>query len=113
MAQSLSVDLRRRAVDAVKGIHPVTQLLSGSVSACRQRSVGLPVIASGATLSLTSAVATTVHIGSTPHRDLILNWVEDEPDLTLQEVAERLDAACGYRPERHHLLPDGSLGDCR
>ena len=29
------------------------------------------------------------------HRDLILSWVEEKPDLTLAEVAERLDEAVG------------------
>ena len=32
------------------------------------------------------------------HRDLIPDWIEAEPDLTLAEVAARLDEAAGYRP---------------
>jgi transposase len=32
------------------------------------------------------------------HRDLVLAWIEETPDLTLAEVADRLDAATGYRP---------------
>ena len=32
------------------------------------------------------------------HRDLILGWIEAEPELTLAEVAARLDEAVGYRP---------------
>ena len=34
------------------------------------------------------------------HRELIMSWIEEAPDLTLDEVAERLDAATGYRPQR-------------
>ena len=29
-----------------------------------------------------------------------MSWIEEAPDLTLDEVAERLDAATGYRPQR-------------
>lgn len=32
------------------------------------------------------------------HRDFLLALITAEPDLTLAEVAERLDAATGYRP---------------
>ena len=32
------------------------------------------------------------------HHDLILSWIDATPDLTLNEVAERLDATTGYRP---------------
>jgi transposase len=32
------------------------------------------------------------------HRDLILGWIEEKPDMTLAEIAERLDAAVGHRP---------------
>ena len=30
--------------------------------------------------------------------DLVMGWVEAEPDLTLAEIAMRLDDAVGYRP---------------
>jgi len=33
------------------------------------------------------------------HRSRILAMVEAEPDLTLFEIGERLDEACGYRPD--------------
>ena len=33
------------------------------------------------------------------HRDLILGWIEAEPDLALAEVADRLAAAVDYRPD--------------
>ncbi|QCG89109.1 hypothetical protein [Azospirillum sp. TSH100] len=33
------------------------------------------------------------------YRDLILGWIEEKHDLTLAELAERLDKAMGYRPQ--------------
>lgn len=32
------------------------------------------------------------------HSELILSWVDAEPDLTLSEIAARLAEATGYRP---------------
>ena len=32
------------------------------------------------------------------HGDLIMAWVEAGPDLTLQEIAAKLEKAVGYRP---------------
>ncbi|XWN32624.1 MAG: IS630 transposase-related protein [Devosia sp.] len=34
------------------------------------------------------------------HRDTILALIEAEPDLTLVEIGERLEATTGYRPAR-------------
>lgn len=33
-----------------------------------------------------------------PHGDLIMEWVEAEPDLTLPEIAAKLKEEVGYRP---------------
>ena len=32
-----------------------------------------------------------------PHRDTLIGWVEDEPDMTLAELAARLEAATGVK----------------
>ena len=32
------------------------------------------------------------------HRDRILGWVAETPDITLAEIGERLEAQAGYRP---------------
>ena len=33
------------------------------------------------------------------HRDLIIGWVDVETDLSLAEIAERLEPVMGYRPQ--------------
>ena len=33
-----------------------------------------------------------------PHGDLILGWLDGEPDMTLLEIAARLGDEVGYRP---------------
>ena len=98
MAKSLSVDLRRRVVDAVD-----------AGASCRSA-------ASRFGVSVSSAirwVARDRERGDLEpdkrggnqrshridaHRDLILSWIETSPDLTLAEVAGRLEAATDYRP---------------
>lgn len=32
------------------------------------------------------------------HADLIMDWIDGEPDLTLSEIAAKLHEATGYRP---------------
>ena len=32
------------------------------------------------------------------HRERILGWIEETPDLTLAEVADKLDASVGFKP---------------
>ena len=98
MAKALSVDLRRRVVDAVD-----------AGASCRSVAVRFGVSASSAI----RWVARDRERGDLKpdkrggnqrshridaHRELILGWIEEVPDLTLAELAERLDEATGYRP---------------
>ncbi len=98
MAKALSVDLRRRVVDAVD-----------AGSSCRAAAGRFGVGVSSA-IRWVSRVRTGGGLepgkrgGNTRshridgHRDLIVGWIEEKPDMTLAEVAERLGAAVGYRP---------------
>lgn len=98
MAKALSVDLRRRVVEAV-----------AAGASCRAAAARFEVGISSAI----RWVARARTRGDLPpdkrggnvrshrideHRDLILGWIEEKPDLTLAEVAERLDETVGYRP---------------
>lgn len=98
MAKALSVDLRRRVVDAVD-----------AGASCRSAAARFGVSVSSAI----RWVARDRKRGDLEpdkrggnhrshridgHRDLILSWIEAAPDLTLDEVADRLDGATGYRP---------------
>ena len=100
MAKSLSVDFRRRVVDAIE-----------AGASCRSAAARFGVSVSSAI----RWVARDRERGNLEpdkrggnmrshridaHRDLILSWIEETPDLTLDKVAERLDAATGYRPLR-------------
>jgi transposase len=58
--------------------------------------MGQPIDSHPATQPHKAALTGAVRIDG--HHDLILGWIEAEPDLTLAEVAERLDKATGYRP---------------
>ena len=98
MAKALSLDLRRRVVDAVH-----------AGSSCRAAAARFGVGVSSAIRWVARAKAGR---GLEPgkrggdrrsqridaHRELILGWIAAEPDLTLAEIAARLDAAVGYRP---------------
>lgn len=98
MAKSLSVDLRRRVVDAVE-----------AGASCRAAAERFGVGVSSAIRWVQRARARG-HVDPDKrggnhrshriddHRDLILGWVDETPDLTLAEIADRLDAAVGYRP---------------
>ena len=98
MAKALSVDLRRRVVEAVE-----------SGSSCRAAAARFGVGVSSAirwvSRARTRSDLTPDKRGGNhrshridAHRDLIFSWIEATPDLTLAEVAERLDQAEGYRP---------------
>ena len=98
MAKSLSVDLRRRVVDAVEegsSCHAAAARFGVGVSSAirwvaRARTRG--------TLDPDKRGGNVRSHRIDAHRDHILGWIEAEPDLTLAEVAERLDEAVGYRP---------------
>ena len=98
MSKALSVDLRQRVVDAV---------LSGS--SCRAAAARFGVGVSSAirwmARARTRGDLTPDKRGGNVrshridgHREFILALIAAEPDLTLAEVADRLDAATGYRP---------------
>lgn len=100
MAKALSVDLRRRVVEAVD-----------AGASCRSAAARFGVSVSSAIrwvardrergdLEPDKRGGNTRSHRIDAHRDLILSWIEEAPDLTLDEVAERLDAATGYRPLR-------------
>ena len=97
MAQSLSVDLRRRVVAAVESGMSRRQ-------AAERFGVGVSsAIRWVAQWRLTGDLSPKPRGGLRPgriegHGDLIMAWVETEPDLTLQEIAAKLEAVVGYRP---------------
>jgi transposase len=98
MAKALSVDLRRRVVDAVE-----------AGASCRAAAARFGVSVSSA-IRFVARARTRGDLEPDKrggnqrshridaHRDLILAWISETPDLTLAEVAERLDGAVGYRP---------------
>jgi len=98
MANALSVDLRRRVVAAVEAGASRRQAAArfgvGVSSAIRwvaqARATGdlAPKRRGGARRA--SRIET--------HASLILDWIAAEPDLTLGEIAARLEEAVGYRP---------------
>lgn len=93
MARALSLDLRKRVVDA-----------ADAGASCRQAAARFGVCVSPAVRWVTRA-PTRHHLESEKrggnhrshridgHRDLILGWIAEEPDLTLAEVGERLAQA--------------------
>lgn len=97
MAQALSVDLRQRVVAAVD-----------AGMSRRQAAARFGVGVSSAIRWVSQARATgdlspKPRGGRRPsriegHADRIMAWVEAQPDLTLQEIAARLEEAVGYRP---------------
>ena len=98
MGKALSVDLRRRVVEAV-----------AAGASCRAAAARFEV---GVSSAIRWVARARTRGDLTPdkrggnvrshrideHRDLILGWIEEKPDLTLAEVAGRLDEAMGYRP---------------
>lgn len=98
MGKALSVDLRERVVAAV-----------ADGASCRAAAARFDVGVSSAIRWVARAqargdVAPDKRGGNVrshridAHRDLILSWIAVETDLTLAEVAERLEQAAGYRP---------------
>lgn len=98
MAKALSVDLRLRVVNAVEA--------GASCRAAAARfGVGVSSAIRWVARARTRGDLTPDRRGGNHrshridvHHDLILGWIEAEPDLTLAEVAERLDRTAGYRP---------------
>jgi len=98
MAKSLSVDLRRRVVDAVEE--------GASRRAAAERfGVGVSSAVRWVERARTRGELTPDKRGGNhrshridAHKALILEWIEEIPDLTLAEVGDRLEAAVGYRP---------------
>lgn len=97
MANALSVDLRRRVVAAVEGGASRRQ-------AAARFGVGVSsAIRWVAQSRQTGDLAPKQRGGRRPsridgHADLIMAWVDAEPDLTLPEIATKLEEATGYRP---------------
>jgi len=100
MANAHSLDLRRRVVRAVE-----------AGASCRQAAQRFQVGVSSAVRwaaqsRKTGDIAPKPRGGPRrpsliePHGDLIMEWVEAEPDLTLTEIAAKLADAVGYHPPR-------------
>lgn len=98
MAYAHSLDLRRRVVRAVE-----------AGASCRRAAARFEVGVSSAIRWVaqsrrTGDVAPKPRGGPRrpsridPHGALIMDWVAAEPDLTLAEIAAKLEAAVGYRP---------------
>ena len=98
MANALSLGLRRRVVSAVE-----------AGASRRQAAIRFGVGVSSAIRRVAQAretgdVAPKPRGGPRrpsriePYGDLIMNWLDEEPDMTLPEIAARLDEAVGYRP---------------
>lgn len=100
MSKALSVDLRRRVVEAVEAG-------SSRRAAAARFGVGVSSAirwvararARGGNLEPDKRGGNVRSHRIDGYRDLILGWIEAEPDLTLAEVAEQLEAESGgYRP---------------
>lgn len=122
MAKALSVDLRRRVVEAV-----------AAGASCRAAAARFEVGVSSAIRWVARArtrgdLSPDKRGGNVrshridEHRALILGWIEEKPDLTLAEVAERLDETVGYRPlpsivcrffQRHGVARKKDSARCR
>ena len=98
MANAHSLDLRRRVVRAVE-----------AGASCRQAAARFEIGVSSAIrwvaqLRETGDIAPKPRGGPRrpsridPHGALIMEWLEAEPDLTLPEIAAKLEDAVGYRP---------------
>ena len=98
MANAHSLDLRRRVVRAVE-----------AGASCRQAAARFEIGVSSAIRWVaqsreTGDIAPKPRGGPRrpsridPHGALILEWLKTEPDLTLPEIAAKLEDAVGYRP---------------
>ena len=98
MAKALSTDLRERVVDAVEaGL--------SRRAAAERFGVGVSSAIRWVTRVRTRGDLEPDKRGGNQRshridtqRDVILGWIEAEPDLTLAEIADRLATAVGYRP---------------
>ena len=98
MANAHSLDLRRRVVRAVD-----------AGASCRQAAARFEIGVSSA-IRWVAQWRATGDIAPKPrggprrpsrieaHGALIMDWLETEPDLTLPEIAAKLEDAVGYRP---------------
>jgi len=98
MAKALSLDLRRRVVAAVES------------GASRRRAAARFGVGVSSAIRWVAQARTTGDIAPKTrggarrpsrieaHAALILDWIAAEPDLTLLEIAAKLDEAVGYRP---------------
>jgi transposase len=98
MATALSVDLRSRVIAAVDG------------GMSRRRAAARFGFSYSSAIRWVRQARETGDIAPKPqggarresiidrHVDLVLEWITAEPDLTLSEIAARLDDAAGYRP---------------
>ncbi|GEM_PF-609169 len=122
MSKALSVDLRRRVVEAV-----------AAGASCRAAAARFEVGVSSAIRWLARArtrgdLSPDKRGGNVrshrfdEHRNLILGSIGEKPDLTLAEVAERLDETVGYRPlpsivcrffQRHGVTRKKDSARCR
>ena len=98
MAKALSIDLRRRVVAAVEAG-------SSRRQAADRFGVGISsAIRWVAQSRETGDIAPKPQGGARrpsridPHADLIMGWLGEKPDITLPEIAARLDEEVGYRP---------------
>lgn len=97
MANALSLDLRRRVVSAVEAGASRRQ-------AAARFGVGISSAIRWVAQSRETGDLTPKRRGGCRpsriegHAALIMGWIGVEPDLTLSEIAVRLEGATGYRP---------------
>lgn len=98
MATALSVDLRSRVIAAVDD------------GMSRRRAAARFGVSYSSAIRWVRQVRETGDLAPKPqggarrqsiidrHAALVMGWIDAEPDLTLPEIAARLDEAVGYRP---------------
>jgi transposase len=98
MTNSLSLDLRRRVVAAVEA------------GASRRQAAARFGVGVSSAIRWVAQAHTTGDLSPKPrggarrpsridgHAALIMGWVDAQPDLTLPEIAARLEEEVGYRP---------------
>ena len=98
MANALSPDLRRRVVAAVEAGASRRQ-------AALRFGVGVSTAIRWVAQARATGDVTPKRQGGArrpsridPHGDLILGWLDGKSDMTLQEIAVRLEEEVGYRP---------------
>ena len=98
MATALSIDLRSRVVTAVEG------------GMSRRRAAARFGVSYSSAIRWVRQARETGDIAPKPqggarresiidrHVDLVMDWIDAEPDLTLSEIAVRMEEETGYRP---------------